>query len=64
MVCQEIHRPPQVNSIGNQIQDDGDDEEEDTAPLPDMITCIPNQNEACSLISSVSDRARGLVWRG
>ena len=23
-----------------------------------------SQNEECSLISSVSDRARGLVWRG
>ena len=65
VACQEIHRPPQVNSIGNQIQDDGQDEEEDTAPLPDMITCVPKENEEeCSLISSVSDRARGLVWRG
>ena len=65
VVCQEIHRPPQVNSIGNQIQDDGQDEEENTAPLPDMITCVPKENEEeCSLISSVSDRARGLVWRG
>lgn len=64
VVCQEIHRPPQVNSIGNQIQDDDQDEEEDTAPLPDMITCVPKDNEECSLISSVSDKARGLVWRG
>ena len=55
-------------SIGNQIQDDTEDdqgEQEDTAPLPDMITCVPKEEKnSVSLISSVSDRARGLVWRG
>ena len=57
-----------MNSIGNHIQDDAEDDQgkqEDTAPLHDMITCVPKEKEECvSLISSVSDRARGLVWRG
>ena len=77
MVCQEIpaphppqqHNPQasQVNSMGLRHNQDNEEEENNnddcTAPLPEMITVRPHENnEECSLISSVSERARR-VWR-
>jgi len=65
IVCQEV---PQDDAVDEYYtQEDEDDDE--TAPLPDMIAFKPtNGNDECSLISSVSDRARraysaARVWR-
>ena len=68
------HQASQVNSMGfchNQEEEEEEEEEEEdddnddcTAPLPEMITVRPQENnEECSLISSVSERARREVWR-
>jgi len=73
MLCQEI---PQVcQEVNPQVyQEQGGEEEmfdfeDDELPLPEMISFDPSsgENEDCSLISSVSDRARransARVWR-
>jgi len=71
MLCQEI---PQVcQEVNPQVyQEQGEEEmfefDEDELELPDMISFDPTsgENEDCSLISSVSDRARranSRVWR-
>ena len=73
MLCQEI---PQVcQEVNPQVYQEQEREEEmfdfedDDEPLPDMIVFDPTsgENEDCSLISSVSDRARransARVWR-
>ena len=70
MLCQEI---PQVcQEVDPQVQDQEEmfEFEDDYSSLPDMITFDPTsgENEDCSLISSVSDRARrannsARVWR-
>ena len=64
IVCQEV---PQDNAVDEYYTQEEDDDE--TAVLPDMIAFKPtNGNDECSLISSVSDRARraysaARVWR-
>ena len=71
MLCQEI---PQVcQEVNPQVYQEQEGEEEmfdfEDEPLPDMIAFNPTsgENEDCSLISSVSDRARRVnsarVWR-
>ena len=63
IVCQEVPKDDAVDEYYTQEEDD------ETAPLPDMIAFKhTNDNEECSLISSVSDRARrahsaARVWR-
>ena len=63
IVCQEVPQDDAVDEYYTQEEDD------DTAFLPDMIAFKPtNGNDECSLISSVSDRARraysaARVWR-
>ena len=71
IVCQEIVPPPmEPQQVVNRPQDMEAEEEEvylegakddEACPLPSMISFIPSNganNEECSLISSVSDRAR------
>ena len=64
IVCQEVPHDDAVDEYYTQEEDD-----DETAPLPDMIAFKPtNGNDECSLISSVSDRARraysaARVWR-
>ena len=73
IVCQEIVPPPMTpQQVVNRPQDMEAEEEEEVylggakddeaCPLPSMISFIPSTNDAnneeCSLISSVSDRAR------
>ena len=74
IVCQEIVPPPmEPQQVVNRPQDmEAEEEEEEVylggakddeaCPLPSMISFIPSANDAnneeCSLISSVSDRAR------
>jgi len=71
MLCQEI---PQVcQEVNPQVYQEQEREEEmfefEDEPLPEMISFDPSsgENEDCSLISSVSDRARransARVWR-
>ena len=71
MLCQEIpivcREVPQDDAV-DEYYTQGEEEDDETA-LPDMIAFKPtNGNEECSLISSVSDRARraysaARIWR-
>jgi len=69
MLCQEIPIVCQEVPQDDAVDEYYTDEDDETAPLPEMIAFKPtNGNEECSLISSVSDRARraysaARIWR-
>jgi len=66
IVCQEVL--PKDDAVAEYYTQE-EEEDDETAALPDMIAFKPtNGNDECSLISSVSDRARraysaARVWR-